>query len=193
MILASRSPRRKELLSRCGVEFFVYDSGVGELTPESGISLEKLPEANALLKARAVAEKFPRELVLGADTMVICDDRAFGKPEDIDAACRMLAELSGKCHRVVTGVALLSVERNISQVWSEVTRVRFRELSEEVIREYVTRVNTLDKAGAYAIQEYGDMLVDSIEGELENVVGLPLTRLKEFLVQFKDLESSANG
>ena len=183
MILASRSPRRKELLSSCGVEFFVYDSGVGELTPASGIPLDKLPEANALLKAGAVAEKFPGELVLGADTMVISDEKAFGKPADIDAARRMLAELSGKCHRVVTGVALLSIERNISLVWSEVTRVRFRELPDEVIREYVSKVNTLDKAGAYAIQEHGDMLVDSIEGELENVVGLPLIRLKEVLGQ----------
>lgn len=183
MILASRSPRRKELLSRCGVEFFVYESTIAELTPASGIALEQLPEANALLKAREVSGKFPQELVLGADTMVICDGRAFGKPENIEAARRMLSELSGKCHQVVTGVALLWAERNICQAWSEVTRVSFRELSVELIDEYVAKVNTLDKAGAYAIQEYGDMLVSSIDGELENVIGLPLNRLKEFLEQ----------
>lgn len=185
MILASRSPRRKELLGSCGVEFSVFDAGVGELTPECGIALEELPVANARLKAQAVAQQFPQELVLGADTMVICGDRAYGKPEDENASFRMLSELSGKTHRVITGVALICPERRICELWSGVTRVQFKVLSGETIREYIQKVNTLDKAGAYAIQEHGELIIDSIDGEMENVIGLPLIRLKELLRQFQ--------
>ena len=183
MILASRSPRRKELLTRCGVEFDIYDAAVGELTPESGIPVEKLPAANAELKAGSVAEKFPQELVLGADTMVICDHVAYGKPENEAESFQMLKKLSGKTHLVVTGVALIGKSRNIREVWDEATYVHFKELSDETIRQYIKLVHTLDKAGAYAIQEHGDLIIDQVDGEIENVIGLPLIRLKQRLQQ----------
>ena len=183
MILASRSPRRKVLLNRCGVEFYIYDAAVGELTPESGIPVEKLPAANAGLKAGCVAEKFPQELVLGADTMVICDGIAYGKPADEKESFRMLKTLSGKTHQVITGVALICESRNIREVWSEITHVHFKELSDDTIRQYIQQVYTLDKAGAYAIQEHGDLIIDHIDGEIENVIGLPLIRLKQRLQQ----------
>jgi septum formation protein len=176
MILASRSPRRKELLSRCGVEFFVYESTIAELTPESGIALEQLPEANALLKAREVSGKFPQELVLGADTMVICDGRAFGKPENIEDARRMLRALSGKTHQVITGVCLTAL--NSQKSFATVTDVTFCGLSEEEIDYYVECYRPMDKAGSYGIQEWiGFVGVESISGSYFNVMGLPIQRL----------------
>ena len=184
MILASRSPRRKELLASCGVEFSIYDANVDELNAGSGAALEELPEINALLKARAVALKFPAELVLGADTMVICDGEALGKPASTEDSFRMLKMLSGKTHQVITGVALLCAEKNIAEVWSEVSQVKFRTLSDEDIAGYTTLVNTLDKAGAYAIQEHGELIVEKFDGELENIIGLPLIRLKTLLEKY---------
>ena len=181
MILASRSPRRKELLASCGVEFSIYDSDVEELTADSGIALEELPVQNALLKAQCAADKFPAELVLGADTMVICDGKALGKPATAEESIRMLKMLSGKSHEVITGVALVWKEKNFTAEWSEVSRVKFKMLSDESIDRYMTLVNTLDKAGAYAIQEHGELIIDRFDGELENIIGLPLIRLKQLL------------
>ena len=181
MILASRSPRRKELLASCGVEFSIYDANVDELTAPCGVELEELPAQNALLKARAVAEKFPGEVILGADTMVICDGEALGKPDSPEDSFRMLKMLSGKTHQVITGVALLCKAKNFAEVWSEVSQVKFKELSDEDIIRYTALVNTLDKAGAYAIQEHGELIVEKFDGELENIIGLPLTRLKSLL------------
>ena len=181
MILASRSPRRKELLASCGVEFSIYDSDVEELTSDSGIVLKELPLQNALLKAQCVADKFPSELVLGADTMVICDGKALGKPGSPDESFRMLIMLSGKSHEVITGVALVWKDKNFTARWSDVSRVKFKALSDESINHYMTLVNTLDKAGAYAIQEHGELIIDRFDGELENIIGLPLIRLKQLL------------
>ncbi len=184
MILASRSPRRKELLASCGVEFSVYDANVEELTADSGVALEALPACNALLKARSVAGLFPSEMVLGADTMVICDGAALGKPDSLEDSFRMLKKLSGKSHQVITGVALLCAEKNIVEVWSEVSGVKFKNLSDEDIVRYTAMVNTLDKAGAYAIQEHGEVIVENFSGELENIIGLPLIRLKTLLEKY---------
>lgn len=181
MILASRSPRRRELLSRCGVEFSVHDARVEELQPGCGVPLRELPAANAMLKARAVSEAFPDELVLAADTMVICNDSAFGKPADEAEAMEMLRSLSGRVHEVITAVVLMGKSSGYRKVWSEVTRVRFKELSTDDIRKYISLVDVYDKAGAYAIQEHGDMLVEAIDGEIENVIGLPLEKLQDFL------------
>ena len=181
MILASRSPRRKELLRQCGVEFSVFASDVGELNSGSGVAVEALPAANAALKAAAVSELFPDEPVLGADTMVICDGRAFGKPADENESFRMLKALSGKSHQVITGVALYWKERHISEVWSETSWVHFKTLTDDTIWQYIRQVNTLDKAGAYAIQEYGELIISHVDGEIENVIGLPLANLKQRL------------
>ena len=181
MILASRSPRRKELLSSCGVEFSIYDANVEELTADCGIPLTELPEKNALLKAQCIAEKFPSELVLGADTMVICDNHALGKPGSLENSVKMLQMLSGRSHEVITGVALVWKEKNFTEVWSETAQVKFKVLSDEQIKQYTGLVNTLDKAGAYAIQEHGELIIDHFDGEIENIIGLPLIRLKRQL------------
>lgn len=181
MILASRSPRRRELLSGCGVEFSVHDARVEELQPGCGLPLRELPAANAVLKAEAVSAAFPDELVLAADTMVICNGSAFGKPADETQAMEMLRSLSGRDHEVITAVALMKKSSGFRKVWSEVTRVRFKELSAEDIRKYISLVDVCDKAGAYAIQEHGEMLVEMIDGEIENVIGLPLKKLQDFL------------
>ena len=181
MILASRSPRRKELLASCGVEFSIYDAAVKELTADCGVPIEQLPVQNALLKAQCVADRFPDELVLGADTMVICDGKALGKPGSLEESFRMLEMLSGKSHEVVTGVALVWKKKNFSEIWSGVSHVKFKHLSNEDIKEYTSLVNTLDKAGAYAVQEHGELIIDHFDGELENIIGLPLIRLKQLL------------
>ena len=192
MILASRSPRRRELLSSCGVEFSIFDADVDELSPGMGVALADLPQHNAALKARKVADLFPQEIVLAADTMVICGAGALGKPASDADAVEMLQMLSGKSHDVVTGVALIWHEKGICELWSETTRVCFKELTPETIREYMRLVDVSDKAGAYAIQEHGDLIVASWHGELENVIGLPLVklqkRLKELIQDYgKDL------
>lgn len=181
MILASRSPRRRELLSSCGVEFSIFDADVEELSPGMGVALAELPQHNAALKARKAADLFPHEVVLAADTMVICGEQALGKPASGADAAAMLQMLSGRSHEVVTGMALICREKGICELWSETTRVRFKELTPDVIDEYMRLVDVSDKAGAYAIQEHGDLIVASWDGELENVIGLPLVRLKKRL------------
>ena len=184
MILASCSPRRKELLKCCGVEFSVFAPQVDEYQAGCGIDIETLPQRNAELKAETVAEIFPQELVLGADTVVVCNGKMFGKPQSEAESFQMLSELSGKTHQVITGVALIAKAKKIKELWSEVTQVRFKVLSPREIRHYMSCVCTLDKAGAYAIQEYPGLIIDSYDGELENVIGLPLKHLQTLLQKY---------
>lgn len=179
LILASESPRRRELLKRIVPEFTVVSPQVEEL--EEGNDLEKLPEANALLKAEAVARCFPEALVLGADTAVFSEGRMLGKPASAAEAAVMLGSLSNRSHKVISGVALVCREKALRCSWSVVSSVRFKELSPQEIAAYMERVNVLDKAGAYAIQEYPELLGASWEGEVENIIGLPLLKLQEVL------------
>ena len=182
LLLASQSPRRCELLQRCGFDFTVRTADVEELTSFPQLSL--LPQENARRKALKVAEKFPDALVLGADTMIIFADQAVGKPRDLAEAAEFLRRFSGRTHEVITGLALLCPVREIAEVWSEVSQVTFKKISDDVIAEYLDKVPVLDKAGAYAIQEHGDMIVANHTGELENIIGLPLRRLNEKLHRF---------
>lgn len=175
LILASASPRRQALLRQCGFDFTVETARVAELT-DAG-DLYDLPRENAARKAEAVARRHPDSLIVGADTMIVFSGRAIGKPADAADAVRMLEEFSGRTHDVVTGVALRCVGRGMRESWRETSHVTFRELTPDVIREYLRRVRVLDKAGAYAIQECGEMIVAGFSGELENIVGLPLRRL----------------
>lgn len=182
LILASKSPRRKELLKSCGVDFSVKIAPVTELTSFEPLTL--LPQENALLKAEAVAEKETGSWVLGADTMIIFDGRAIGKPENISDAFDILSGFSGRSHEVVSGLALINKEQQISLSWSESSSVKFKKLTPEIIRDYLDKVEVLDKAGAYAIQEYGELIVESFTGELENIIGLPLKKLLSFLTKY---------
>ena len=176
LILASASPRRRELLARCGFDFTVAPAPAEELTDFPDLRL--LPEENARRKAEAAAVLRPDALVVGADTLVLCGGRAMGKPADLADAARMLRELAGRAHEVVTGVALRCRARGLAESWSAVSEVVFKNLTDADIAAYLRLVPVLDKAGAYAIQEHGDMLVARFTGELENIVGLPLERLR---------------
>jgi septum formation protein len=147
------------------------------------LGLTKLVATNARAKALEVAARYPNAVVLGADTLVWLGGRALGKPADYNEARRMLRELSGQIHEVATGVHLVRMEPRQQVEFHEITRVRFRPLGEDVIEEYLATVDVLDKAGAYALQENGEMLVETVEGSRSNVVGLPLERTMVALAQ----------
>ena len=176
LILASASPRRSELLRGLGLEFRVAPSDASELL-EDHLTAQELARINASRKARTVAIRFPDALVLGADTLVYLDRMLFGKPESLDQAHQMLERLQGRTHHVVTAVCLLHLRSRRRTVFADITAVTFRSLDAAAIRRYLTRVNPLDKAGAYAIQEEGDSIVEKISGSYSNVVGLPVERL----------------
>lgn len=182
LILASRSPRRSELLRQCGVDFSVEISPVQEL--DNAPDITALPQLNAALKAAAAADRNPEKWVLGADTMIVFENSAIGKPADLAEAAHFLRRFSGKSHQVITGMALICRSKQVEELWSETSVVTFKNLSDEVIREYLDKVEVLDKAGAYAIQEHGEVIVEKFSGEIENIVGLPLKKLRELLNKY---------
>jgi septum formation protein len=180
LILASGSPRRAELLRQLGLRFQIVTSDASESVHEHLSPLE-LCLLNAHRKGRAVARKYPGALVLAADTLVFFDGDILGKPVDLTDAQRMLERLQNRTHQVVTGVALIRLRAHNERMFAVSTDVRFRALTAGQIRYYLARVNPLDKAGAYAIQEHGHLIVEGISGSYSNVVGLPVERLQEEL------------
>jgi septum formation protein len=174
LVLASASPRRRELLAAAGVAFEIAAVEVAELDAGSGLLPAELAEANARLKARAAAR--PGRWVLGADTVVALDGRIFGKPGSLDRAREFLRALSGRTHEVITGCALMGPGGE-EQVFHEITRVTFLALTDEAIERYLAAVHVLDKAAGYALQEKGEWIVAGVEGSRSNVVGLPMERL----------------
>ncbi len=189
MILASASPRRAELLRQMGVKFKVVSSEVPEIHHEQ-LTAQEVSQINAYRKARAVAKQMPDRLVLAADTLVYLDTRLFGKPLSLEEAYQMLEDLQGRTHQVVTAICLMHLREHRQRICSERTSVTFRALDAPAIRRYLNRVNPLDKAGAYAIQEDGDSLVESISGSYTNVVGLPVERLTTELKEWVGPESA---
>ena len=187
IILASGSPRRRELLEQMGVKFRVLTAEVEEEHGQ-GRAARAICRRNALAKAFAVAKANPKETVLGADTLVHLGDDLLGKPASMSEARRMLGRLSGKTHQVTTACALVQGERR--RVFSVTTRVRFRELSARQINAYLKAVLVLDKAGAYAVQEKGEWIVEAVHGSLTNVVGLPVERLGKELRAWFDTASA---
>lgn len=183
LILASASPRRSELLRQLGLDFQVIPGKTPEVQPEH-LSPHEISQINAYRKARVVAKKFPDALVLGADTLVCLDTVIFGKPANLDVAQRMLEQLQGHTHEVVTGGCLVHLRVHRQKVFAVSTQVTFRRLTTPEIREYLAAINPLDKAGAYAIQEQGDRIVETIDGSVSNVVGLPLERLEAELAEW---------
>lgn len=180
LILASSSPRRSELLRQLGVPFTVVPSDATEMHDEQ-LTAREISQLNAYRKARAVAKKFPDALVLGADTLVYLGSTLLGKPADLEDAYRMLKQLSGRTHEVVTAICLLHLRNHRQKLFFESTAVTFHSLDAAQIRRYLKLVNTLDKAGAYAIQEEGDLIVEKISGSYTNVVGLPVEKLRQEL------------
>lgn len=179
MILASQSPRRRELLAREGVEFRVEVRDTEEVH-DASLPPQELCAINAAAKAEAVAREFPGETVIGADTLVFIDDTPLGKPTDEAEAIAMLLRLQGRTHSVCTAVAVIMPDGS-RRDFAEISQVTFRALDEPAIRHYMSLVNVYDKAGAYAIQEHGELIIESFEGDLDNVVGLPVTRLLQVL------------
>ena len=173
VILASASPRRSALLKEAGPAF--ADMRIMTSHVEEGSD----PLENAFRKAEAVAQLNPKAIVIGADTVIRFGGEIIGKPADLEDAKRILAKLSGHTHDVATGVCVRCVEADYLVRFEEATHVKFRTLTPQIIDDYIKAVNVLDKAGAYAIQEHGDDIIESIDGSLTNVIGLPVERLKE--------------
>src|ERR1043166_3663132 len=163
LILASASPRRSELLRQLQMDFKVVVSDAPEIHHEQ-LTAWEASQVNAFRKARAVAKKNPDALVLGADTLVYLETQFFGKPATLEEAYLMLETLQGKTHHVVTAVCLLHLREHRQRVFAENTAVTFRPLDAVKIRRYLTNVDPLDKAGAYAIQQDGELLVEKISG-----------------------------
>ena len=184
LILASVSPRRAELLRQLGVEFRVVPSHVPEVHNDQLTACEAA-QINAYRKARFVAKRFPDALVLGADTLVYLDTALFGKPVNLEQAYEMLERLQGRTHQVVTAICLIQLRDHRQRIVAETSDVTFLPLDALKIRRYLNRVNPLDKAGAYAIQEEGDWIVEKISGSYTNIVGLPLEKLREELDGWK--------
>jgi septum formation protein len=176
-ILASASPRREQLLREMGLRFSVVQpDGVEEEL--GGAAPEVLAMQNAQRKAHAVAGQHREAVVISADTVVVLDGEAFGKPRDLDDAVGMLQRLVGRQHEVITGVCLIHRALDTEISFFERTRVWMRPLNTKQVRDYLQKINPLDKAGAYAIQEFGEGIVERIEGSYSNVMGLPTERVR---------------
>lgn len=180
LILASKSPRRKELLSLITTDFTVRAADVDETLPE-GISPEDAVLYLSKIKAQAVFNG--TDMVIGADTIVVLDGKILGKPRNDEEAFSMLRELSGREHSVFTGVSVLNLNANI--YFHRETKVKFCPLSDEEIWDYIKTGECSDKAGAYGIQGYGSRFVESINGDYFNVVGLPVSALYHALLKLK--------
>ena len=181
VILASASPRRQELLKQIFEEFIICPAQMEEVVPDS-LPVADCPAYLATEKAKCVAAMYPDALVIGSDTAVILGDAMLGKPADASDAVAMLSALSGQTHQVITGCCLIYGGR--VHAFSEVTDVKFKDLTAKEIAEYVATGEPMDKAGAYGIQGLGGALVAAIDGDFDNVVGLPVKRLREELRHF---------
>ncbi len=182
LILASTSPRRKELLEKLGIPFQVVPSPYEE-DHTITLSPHDFAQHLALEKARAVAASHEHALVIGADTIVVAHHEILGKPVDAAHAQRMLQHLSGTTHEVITAVALIDTKGQHEKVFYEATRVTMKTVSPQLIEAYIATGEPFDKAGGYGIQGYGALLVDRIEGDFFTVMGLPIARLADELLQ----------
>ena len=188
IILASSSPRRRELMAQAELKFDVCIKNVDETIPE-GMNPADAVEMTASKKAMAVAQINEDAIVVGADTVVVYNDKILGKPKDKEDACRMLRMLSGREHEVITGVCLMHNKK--SQTFHCVSKVKFYDLTDEQIKHYVACGEPMDKAGAYGIQGKGCVLVEKIEGDYFNIVGLPIARVVREIrrIEAKEKES----
>ncbi len=182
LILASASPRRRELLGSLGVVFDVVTAEVTEWE-DPALDPRVMVAHNAALKAEAVARQYPEAFVLGADTTVFLAGQALNKPADAAEARAMLRRLSGRTHTVFTGVALRCLATGLIRDAGESSEVTFQTLSEAVIETYLAEVPTLDKAGGYAIQQRADLIIAGRVGSLSNIIGLPLDTTKQILTE----------
>jgi len=180
-ILASRSPRRAFLLKQVGLNFRQIPSHIEEL-------LNEMPSDEFVLhyakkKAEEIHKKYPDSLIIGADTIVVLNNEIIGKPQNNEDAFQILKKLSGKCHEVLTGVSIILNNLQISDIAK--TKVYFKPISDEDIREYISTGEPMDKAGAYGIQGYGSQFIDKIEGCYFNVMGFPIPLFYEMCIKLK--------
>lgn len=187
LILASSSPRRQELIQFLQLPVRICASHVSEET-DDGLSPDKIVEVLSLRKAESVAERFNDKgdlssIIVGSDTIVVLENHVLGKPQNEQDAIHMLESLQGKWHEVYSGVACIDLETNHKRVNHQVTKVKMKSLNASQIRRYVESGESMDKAGSYAIQGLGSLIVESIEGCYYNVVGLPLSLLSDMLAE----------
>jgi septum formation protein len=183
LVLASSSPRRAALLSESGFEFEIASPRVTEKFSTT-LTLREVTLWNAIRKGMAIAQTRPDAVVLAADTLVALDDRIIGKPADLSEAAQILRRLSGRTHQVCSAVAIYQQALGKSAIFHESSRVSFRRLSDAMIQSYLAKVDTLDKAGAYAAQGSGAEIIAKIEGSFTNVVGLPMEKTVAELAKF---------
>ncbi|MEW5822400.1 MAG: Maf family protein [Cyanobacteriota bacterium] len=185
LVLASASPRRKELLEKLGLSFKIIPSDIDETIENNELTPDEIVRLLALKKAEDIAKKldYPA-IVIGSDTTVTIDNMILGKPEDDNDAHRMLSILSGRSHSVISGIAIIDRELKRTYVDSVSSRVIFKELSDEEIINYIKTGEPMDKAGAYAIQGYASTFITGINGCYNNIVGLPIYKLSEALKPF---------
>lgn len=192
IILASKSPRRREILENTKVRFSIEESQIDEV-----IKLNELPKETVMRlayeKALDVANRNRNSLVIGADTIVVINDTILGKPKDDIEAFSMLKLLSGKTHYVITGFALINLSLDKKIIDCQVSQVTFKELSEQCIKDYLQTKESLDKAGAYGIQGYGGLLVENIQGDYFNIVGLPISKISDCLKDHFDINLFYGG
>jgi septum formation protein len=182
LILASASPRRRELLATLGVPFEIVTAEVTE-HEEATTDPRTMVAHNAALKAEWVAARHPEAVVLGADTTVYLDGHALNKPANAAEARVMLRRLSGRTHTVFTGLALRRIDPPLAIDRGEASEVTFRPLDDNAIEAYLAQVHTLDKAGGYAIQEHPELIIAGYQGSLSNIVGLPIELTKQLLTE----------
>ena len=180
IILASQSPRRKELLELAGIEHRVIVSQVDEILYEN-LDLAGQVQYLAIQKACAVAELYPQETVIGADTIVVLDGKILGKPKNEEDAFNTLKALSGRKHQVMTGIGIINKEKELLTSFVNITEVEFYYVTDEWILNYIKSGEPMDKAGSYGIQGKGFELVKSISGDYYSVMGLPIAALKRTL------------
>jgi len=192
LVLASGSPRRRELLAEAGLRFDVVTPEVEEIVSEA-LTIRELTTCNATRKAAAVARRLPAAVVVGADTLVALDGRVIGKPADLREATRILKRLSSRTHQVCTAVFICSAARRQASSFCVVSQVQFRALDDAAIDAYLAKIEPLDKAGAYAAQGHGSEIIQQIHGSYTNVVGLPMSETLEALRGFRIIPRATRG
>ena len=180
IILASGSPRRKEILENTNLQFSVITSDIDERIFENEEPIQLVLRL-AFEKCMSVAQNNPSDLVIGADTIVVLDNEILGKPKDEEEAFNMLSKLSNREHQVITGMSIVNLENEKKIVDYAISNVKFKKLTDQDIKDYISTKECLDKAGSYGIQGYGALLVEEIKGDYFNIVGLPISKLSDIL------------
>ncbi|MDF2377831.1 MAG: Maf family protein [Verrucomicrobiales bacterium] len=182
LILASGSPRRSDLLKEAGYDFEVIKPDIEEIE-DGSLPIREVTADNARLKAEAVSRANPEAVVIAADTLVLLGDRNLSKPLDREEAASMLKSLNGNSHQVFTAVTILRATPEKQHRFTIATDVHFKNLSEWEMETYHAKIDPMDKAGAYAAQEHGELIIDRIEGSMTNVIGLPMDEVTTALAE----------